>query len=1773
MKRSVIMPRNNDNADTFINPPSDKLTINNTQKQIINDNVEPKVIDNRESSLQDFRESMKGLDSKENQNIESNERSEKSQESIGIQNLDSKDSQMKVNTQSVVGGFGGLQGGIRGSDFAIQATLVPPCERVECKDSKLKENNIESNDSVNSRSETKNVENKKDSIESNNLQNLDSKNAQDSNILSPAHHPTNKEKETPIQDQNKKPKKKRKKALISLSATFIAMLVTLFISYKVLAKGIYIENLNIANIDINNIFLQLNNKLTLTIDSITLNDTQKEDNTQPPNLKEIINYTQKALYVLSYFETLEINEITLSPNNHLQISYANGHYDISSNLFDAKFNVTDNKNSFFLSINEFNLKNIPAHLEGDFTFNIPNKTLEFDIKAILDSKNEWLSLKGNTDFENIVLNGKSSVLNDLDELKPFINAIEKPSLKATLNGWLYEKVKYKEMKIDSISANINLNNITQSLLKNLFVKLHIYDARVSLNKGNTPILSPEVILEFKDASLNITPLQPTLAGMNLSGSSVLIKGMPTPDVIVNLNGSNVRLDSNLAGIIKSYGLTLPVSQDSLKSSVKSMANVELDSKTYTQTQNEIIESVNTALTPKEPAKIDSKIRVVESKSEIKNIFTNKDGVSLSMQIVIKHNAANPLKPLFSLNGLVQAANTQLSVYKVPLSASSLNVALDITPTASLIYINGNNVKWNKIIDGNINMLLNGSARNIKANMFVKNGVINTGNLRALRLMRDEVKTFNTQNIPELDDTDDLDEAMGNSPYPQQDSIKLANLESRFYKNTEYTNLDSKNLENIESRFYKNIESKNSRSEESQKSIGIQNLDSINSQTKVNTRSVVGGLGGCKGGKGEQPRVQRSKLTLANSRPPYPPCERVDLENKKLSNNIKESIDFVNSRSETKNVDNIESRFYKNTLDSKKLQNLISIESNNKDSKNNGIYLGDLQDSNILDSKAIKTNFIESNKAITLAANDKKKKQTTADDDENVLKELKSNPIWDDLKIRTKKTRPFTPRTDKELEIIALAQLNKEREPFSLEQDFINMKNTNVLINLDYSKDFITLNVPSLNLNLDTKKGLHIHVSRIESILRHSPIARFYGLEHGDFTLDVIDSIESTSNSSHTQQDSINLANLESRFYKNTKITNLDSKNLENIESKNSRSETKDVDNKIDSMQSCANSPLPCGGGLGGWVKNPNLTKNQNTKLDSKKLQNLDSKNVDISTATLPTATLPTPQPPSAREGGYIHPTFKERKNANETIESKNLVIASNSEAIHTNKNQKINNIDCHDFTTQNLAMTNNQDSKKVIESNGIYISNLGDLQDSNVIKSEIIKTNFTRHIERSEISNIKTIESNNQDSIKLSQNTDISPTAQHDSIATSQDSTNKDSQNKTQTTQNNKTKKTTATFTLNLKDLSYPIYDNDTHQKLKNITLKGTFDGTSLIILGNDNIDFKSEDGLSLLRLENYRIDIDEIYDSSIPFFVDLLKDKQKDLPYSDAAIRQELRLLNIKQKLRKKLNVNPIDFNVLGKNMQFSFLGYTAPFDMINLRFIDGRIAIDGQYEKGIMNANMIKDSIHIRAKNFSGAFVNMVLMSAKDGKKMFDGGTFSLDGLYRDSILNATLEIQNTSVLEFKALQNVFAFIDTLPSLVMFKNPHLGSGYQISYGKVLFATNSDYVGLQNIFLLGNSMDINGQGIIDKKSEEMNVNLSITTIKNLGKFINKIPIVGYLILGRKGEISTNLILSGKYTDPKVNLTLATDIIKMPLNILRRVFPVEMLNESIQNAEDMDINY
>ncbi len=1205
-------------------------------------------------------------------------------------------------------------------------------------------------------------------------------------------------------------KQKKKSSLLRLSLFFITLLVIFFIGYRILLKGIYVESLQISNIKLDNVFLQLQNKLILEINSLKIvkGDEYNESDDKKSlleNINSIVGNIQKTLYALSYFKKLEIKNLYIN-EQQWEIHYTDSSYIVNGPTFNAIFDITNNKNNLYLKINKFQLKNIAIHLEGDFIYSIPQKQFLFNINSIKnENEKEQINLNGYTDFDSIIINGKSTSIKNLFIIKPFIDNIEDNKLRLTLQNWIFNNIKYSSFSIPRFKMNISLNNIGYTLLHNTMVDIDIKDPEVTLAKDLKPIKADKVLLEFKDTNLKIQPIQANFAGMDLSGSEVLIANMPHSDVIIDLNGKDVRIDSNLKKLIEHYGIDLPLYQKPIthinkkkksKHSKDSKLNNAIVQQAINNTESIVTKALNTSKNTQPLENQDNilkaqiaehstqqKIESMESNAkEINNNLYDKilelnpnttltnellynpnyvdnELTSMHIKISIKHNEKKQDTPLFYLQGIIQAQNTELNLYNIPLKAKKMNVALDITPSQKIIYINGNNVKWNSLVNADINAILDVGKGKLQANTYIHQAILNTTNLKDLKLSSNN-------------------------------------------------NSNNKSIKNTFNAIYNKIYANQSQYSHN-KNEGIYLGDNSILESKIDSI--------------KQFKDYNIMQTNAN------------INNNTINNHIDNSQKLLEDAK-------------------KQQQNNIEIPKE---------IANDLPKQNIKDN------------------GDKAKH------DDKVLKTLKNNPVWNDLKIRTKKTQPFIKLTNKELENLALKEIEKEKDIFHIEQDFLNIKKSNIDLTLSFSHNKIILDVPTLSIHLESDKDLKLKISKIENILQFSPLANYYGITHGNLDLNA------------TQKNGIN--------------------------------------------------------------------------------------------------------------------------------------------------------------------------------------------------------------------------------------------------------------------------------FILNIINLKHPIYTIN-HKRVSEVSLKGKLNKDTLIIIVNDDIDFKSQESLSMLRIKGYRIDVDEAYKSNIPFFVDLLKDKQIDaLPYSEEAINQELRLIDIKNKLRKKLKINPTDFNIIGENLQLTFLGYTIPFDIVNIRFIDNRIIVDGQYEKGILNASMIKDNIKVSAKNFSGNFVNIVLTSTKDGKRMLEGGTFSLDGLYSGGILNAALEIQNTSLIDFKSIQNIFALIDTVPSLFMFKDPHISTtGYQVNYGKILFAINNDYIGLQNIFLLGSSMDINGQGIIDIDSKETNVNLNISTIKNLSKFINKIPIIGYLILGREGKISTNLILTGKYDDPKVNITLATDIIKAPFNILRRVFPIEMLINNKNNEEELD---
>lgn len=369
-------------------------------------------------------------------------------------------------------------------------------------------------------------------------------------------------------------------------------------------------------------------------------------------------------------------------------------------------------------------------------------------------------------------------------------------------------------------------------------------------------------------------------------------------------------------------------------------------------------------------------------------------------------------------------------------------------------------------------------------------------------------------------------------------------------------------------------------------------------------------------------------------------------------------------------------------------------------------------------------------------------------------------------------------------------------------------------------------------------------------------------------------------------------------------------------------------------------------------------------------------------------------------------------------------------------------------------------------------------------------------------------------------------------------------------------------FIFTFDNLTLPLYDTD-RSSVDSLDFSGFIKDDVIQIHSLDkNISFIRKNSQNKIQIKNYNFNMDEFFDSKIPAIQQALHGDNSGKSPTKEQVTNKLEFLKQKHRYERQHNIKPQMTNIEISDMQIYYKDYIIPTEDINIRFRDQRILADLTYKNGIANLDFIDGDIYIKASNFSADFINSVAQ-----KKIFNGGLFTLIGAYKNKAFNGELKIQNTLFENFVVLQNIINLIDTVPSLIVFKNPNLGAkGYQVSQGNIIFGLNEKYLGLEKIHLIGDSMDIDGNGIIQLSNKEVNVNLEISTIKNFSNILSKIPIVGYLILGDEGKISTNLTINGTLDNPKTSVSLAEDVITAPFNILRRIFtPIDLMVDEIKN--------
>ena len=251
-----------------------------------------------------------------------------------------------------------------------------------------------------------------------------------------------------------------------------------------------------------------------------------------------------------------------------------------------------------------------------------------------------------------------------------------------------------------------------------------------------------------------------------------------------------------------------------------------------------------------------------------------------------------------------------------------------------------------------------------------------------------------------------------------------------------------------------------------------------------------------------------------------------------------------------------------------------------------------------------------------------------------------------------------------------------------------------------------------------------------------------------------------------------------------------------------------------------------------------------------------------------------------------------------------------------------------------------------------------------------------------------------------------------------------------------------------------------------------------------------------------------------------------------------------------KKKDSKPFTAKVIGTNTHFIYDKHKFLSDKFTITY-DKELKIKSRYKKSrlegytkhkyflLSGENYTKKEL-VPLLDFFNHFesINLDFVLVKSPEDFYSGKVYINSGIVKD----------------LKALNNLIAFLNTIPSLLSLKSPGFSAkGYKIKKGYVDYLYYKNILYFKKIQIKGINLDFDGKGYIDFNTNT--ISLKLTSYMKMN--VKNIPIIGkglsYLLFGKDGSITVKVVVSGPLDDPKVTQDLGKSVIMSPFELFKRV--------------------
>ena len=235
---------------------------------------------------------------------------------------------------------------------------------------------------------------------------------------------------------------------------------------------------------------------------------------------------------------------------------------------------------------------------------------------------------------------------------------------------------------------------------------------------------------------------------------------------------------------------------------------------------------------------------------------------------------------------------------------------------------------------------------------------------------------------------------------------------------------------------------------------------------------------------------------------------------------------------------------------------------------------------------------------------------------------------------------------------------------------------------------------------------------------------------------------------------------------------------------------------------------------------------------------------------------------------------------------------------------------------------------------------------------------------------------------------------------------------------------------------------------------------------------------------------------------------------------------------------------------------------DEMKLRYNEGLISVELEHRDGKISLTMQDNVFSIEADNLSDKFARALLPNMKS-----QGGQFNFEAKGSFDEYSAFITIENTLISDFTPLNNILALLDTIPALLTFSLPeYTYKGFPVTSLTIGLGVKKRVITVESFTLKSPVATLHGVGIIDKNKNSIDMDFNLITQAKSN--INKIPLIGYILVGDEQRPSITLKVSGDLDNPEVEHSTFHEIMTLPLSILQRTFYRPFRNGSSDNEVD-----